>query len=83
MNATYELEQVVEGIQTWVKQLRSKADELEGRAKRIETGDVESGNQDTPPATQAEWAMNDVENLIRNLNFAGMARKIACLKAGG
>lgn len=56
------------------------ADTLNRRAKDIEEFISSANNLATLQSDLMNWAINDVENLIRNLNFADLARMQVVLK---
>lgn len=58
-----------------IKQLASDAREL---AERLDRRAAQLAEGSTPNASATElfsWAVNDIENYIRNVNFAGLVRR--------
>lgn len=68
--------------------LRKRASMLADLAKSLEKSayDIENGESEDRSALPARsgeklsWAMNDIENAMRNFNFAELARHVAALK---
>ena len=73
---THSRQQLVAEIRRMAKRLADGAAKLEQHAKEAEG---ETKPQDI--VDQAVWAINEVENVIRNLNFSNVARQIGAYTA--
>ena len=76
MVETHSRQQLVAEIRRMAKRLADGAAKLEQHAKEAE---AEVKPHDV--VDQAVWAMNEVENVIRNLNFSNVARQIVAYTA--
>lgn len=68
---THSREQLVAEIKRMASRMAEGAERLLQHAQRAETEAVPAD-----VANQAVWAMNEAENVLRNLNFSSLARQI-------
>lgn len=67
-----------------VKAIRRRANDARGLAEKLEryAAEIENPPKSAVKITATErfsWAINDIENYLRNLNFAEMARDAASM----
>lgn len=70
---THRHETAIKEIKLRASRARELADSLDNYAKAMED------DREVKVGTRMEWAINEIENFLRNINFAGLARYRAAL----
>jgi|SRR6516225_11633461 hypothetical protein len=73
----YSQESAVRALKRQARHARELAEQLERNAERIE----KNGEMEVPLPDLFRWSINDIENFVRNANFASLAIAYAELKA--
>jgi len=76
--ATYALKQLKEAFTKRANAMRDMADALDKRVEELGKPNEIKGMRITD-ADRSNWAVNEIENLIRNLNFSELCRLTASL----
>lgn len=70
-------ESAIEALKRRAMHARNLAAVLEKHAADIENPPAVKTNLEVSAADRFGWAINEIENFLRNLNFAEMARRMA------
>ena len=79
---TYELKTAIQALRLRAERARDLATTIDNRVREME--EKAGGRKDEFPVSQTDvfvWTINDIENFIRNVNFAELARLAAGLSS--